>query len=338
VGRGDIGPRAGGQDEGGAVNVPNWAGVGDEATALLSRYLQIDTTNPPGHELAAAEFLAAELERRGLSPVVYPSAPGRGNVVARLPRTVPATEAPGEAQPSEAQPSEAIILLHHMDVVTADPVRWSCDPFGGEVRDGYVWGRGALDMKGMGVMQLLALDLLLHDGCHRARDLIFLAVADEEVSSEPGARWMLAHHGGLRLGRGWLWAAGGLWSGHGIHGGCGGETGALATAGSRGPAGARRDTARRERQRPAGWSAFAYSQEKRTPAASQRRRHHVQDRGAGPALSHVLADATSGPPARADAGAEGARRVTGGRGDAAEHAQCHRIARGEQGQCGSRAG
>ncbi len=89
------------------MNVPNWAGVGDEATALLSRYLQIDTTNPPGNELAAAEFLAAELERRGLAPVVYPSAPGRGNVVARLPRTVMVTAAPAEAKPSEAQPSEA---------------------------------------------------------------------------------------------------------------------------------------------------------------------------------------------------------------------------------------
>ena len=176
----------------------DWPAVADEATSLLSRYLQIDTTNPPGNELAAAAFLAAELERRGLEPTVYASAPGRGNVVARLPRSVDAPPG-GSAQPplpsgQAPLPSGAIILLHHMDVVPADVGRWSCDPFGGEVRDGYVWGRGALDMKGMGVMQLLALDLLLHDGCHRARDLIFLAVADEEVSSEPGARWMLAHH------------------------------------------------------------------------------------------------------------------------------------------------
>jgi len=81
-----------------------------------------------------------------------------------------------------------------MDVVTADPVRWSCDPFGGEVRDGYVWGRGALDMKGMGVMQLLALDLLLHDGRPRTRDVVLVAVADEEVSSAPGALWLLDQH------------------------------------------------------------------------------------------------------------------------------------------------
>lgn len=195
------------------MKTPNWAEVGDEATALLSRYLQIDTTNPPGNELVAAEFLAAELERRGLNPVVTPSAPGRGNVIARLPRTVPsdavpspamasdelsgatlAEAMPSEATLSEAQPSEAILLLHHMDVVTADPARWSCDPFGGEIRDGYVWGRGALDMKGMGVMQLLALDLLLRDGRQRTRDVVFVAVADEEVASIPGVLWLLEHH------------------------------------------------------------------------------------------------------------------------------------------------
>lgn len=160
----------------------DWPAVAEEAAALLSRYLQIDTTNPPGNELAAATFLAAELGRRGLAPTVYTSAPGRGNVVARVPRTTPEASA------------GAIILLHHMDVVPADAGRWSCDPFGGEIRDGYVWGRGALDMKGMGVMQLLALDLLLHDGSPRTRDLILLAVSDEEVASEPGLRWMLANH------------------------------------------------------------------------------------------------------------------------------------------------
>ena len=88
----------------------------------------------------------------------------------------------------------AIILLHHMDVVSADPARWSCAPFGGEIRDGYVWGRGAIDMKGVGVMHLLALDLLRRSNTPRKRDLIYLAVADEEMGSTHGAQWMLAHH------------------------------------------------------------------------------------------------------------------------------------------------
>ncbi len=157
----------------------NWQTVGDEAARILSRYLQIDTTNPPGNERLAAEFLATLLRERGMEPKLYTSAPGRANLLARL---------PGDGS------AGAIILLNHMDVVTADPTRWSCDPFGGEIRDGYVWGRGAIDMKGVGVMHLLALDLLRRSNAPRKRDLIYLAVADEEMGSTHGARWMLAHH------------------------------------------------------------------------------------------------------------------------------------------------
>ena len=181
----------------------DWSSVADEAALLLSRYVQIDTTNPPGHEMPAAEFLSAELRARGFDPVVYEPAPGRANVVARLPHTCPDGDARG-----------AIILLHHMDVVTADPARWSCDPFGGEVRDGYVWGRGTIDMKGMGIMALLALDLLRRDGgprkrAPRTRDLIYLAVADEEVASAPGVRWLLDRHAG-ELEAEFVWDEGGF--------------------------------------------------------------------------------------------------------------------------------
>ena len=157
----------------------NWQTVGDEAAQILSRYLQINTTNPPGNERQAAEFLATLLRERGMEPKLYASAPGRANLLARL---------PGDGS------AGAIILLNHMDVVTADPTRWSCDPFGGEIRDGYVWGRGAIDMKGVGVMHLLALDLLRRSDAPRKRDLLYLAVADEEMGSAHGARWMLAHH------------------------------------------------------------------------------------------------------------------------------------------------
>lgn len=160
----------------------DWDAVADEAAHLLSRYLRIDTTNPPGDELSAAHFLAQELRARDFQPVIYEPEPGRANLLARLGAT------------TEASPKGAIILLHHMDVVTADPTRWSCAPFSGEIRDGYVWGRGALDMKGAGIMHLLALDLLARIDAPRSRDIIYLAVADEEVSSTPGVRWLLDHH------------------------------------------------------------------------------------------------------------------------------------------------
>ncbi len=158
----------------------NWQSIGDEAARLLSRYIQINTTNPPGDERRAADFLAGLLAERDIAYEVYESAPGRANVVARL---------PGEGDEG------ALVLLHHMDVVHADPDRWSCAPFGGEVRDGYVWGRGAIDMKGAGIMHLLALDLLQREDGRRARDIIYLAVSDEEMGGVYGTQWVLDHLG-----------------------------------------------------------------------------------------------------------------------------------------------
>ncbi|MDY7079146.1 MAG: M20/M25/M40 family metallo-hydrolase [Chloroflexota bacterium] len=157
----------------------DWQAMGDEAARILSRYLQINTTNPPGNEHLAAEMLATLLRERGLEPRLHESAPGRANLLTRL---------PGDGS------AGAIILLHHMDVVTADSTRWSHDPFSGEIRDGYVWGRGAIDMKGVGVMHLLALDLLRRSGVPRKRDIVYLAVADEEMGSAYGVQWLLAHH------------------------------------------------------------------------------------------------------------------------------------------------
>ena len=157
----------------------DWNAVGAEAAQLLSGYLKIKSVNPPGDERVAADFLEAQLRARGLTATRYMAAPNRVNVVARL-------RGDGSRQP--------ILLYHHMDVVAADPWRWSCDPFGGEVRDGYVWGRGAIDMKGMGIMQLLALDLLQRQQPQRTRDIILLAAADEEKGSVYGTQWMLANH------------------------------------------------------------------------------------------------------------------------------------------------
>ncbi len=157
----------------------HWESLTREAAQLLSGYLQIASLNPPGDERAAAQYLAESLQQRGFEPKIYESAPNRANLVARLPGD-------GTKKP--------LLLYNHMDVVEADPARWSCDPFGGEIRDGYVYGRGAIDMKGMGIIQLLALDLLRQNHPRRSRDVIFFAAADEEKGGKFGVQWMIEHH------------------------------------------------------------------------------------------------------------------------------------------------
>jgi acetylornithine deacetylase/succinyl-diaminopimelate desuccinylase-like protein len=157
----------------------DWNAVGERAGLLLSEYLRIRSTNPPGDERQAAAYLAGLLDEIGLCPQVYESAPNRVNLLARLPGN-------GSKPP--------VLLYNHTDVVDADAQRWSCDPFGGEIRDGYVWGRGAIDMKGMAVMQLLALELLQRQQPERSRDILFLAAADEEKGGKYGAQWMIQHH------------------------------------------------------------------------------------------------------------------------------------------------
>lgn len=154
---------------------PDWRDLGREANGLLSQYLRINTTNPPGNEIAAARFLAAVLERESIAVQVFEPAPGKANLVARLPGD-------GSRRP--------IVLLSHMDVVEASPDFWSVDPFGGIVRDGHIYGRGALDMKGQGIAQLMALIALKRGGVPLARDVIFLATSDEEVGGGAGARWI----------------------------------------------------------------------------------------------------------------------------------------------------
>jgi len=162
----------------------DWQAVTEDATDLLRRYVRIDTTNPPGNERPAAEFLAEVLCERGLEPRLYESAPGRANLVARVPGE--RTNAGSERGP--------LLLLHHMDVVLANADAWSHDPWGGEVCDGYLYGRGALDMKCLGVMQLVALDLLRRSGRPFGRDVIFMAVADEEMEGRYGTGWMVDYH------------------------------------------------------------------------------------------------------------------------------------------------
>jgi acetylornithine deacetylase/succinyl-diaminopimelate desuccinylase-like protein len=155
---------------------PDWNRVGDESVALLSEYLRIDTTNPPGNEARGAEFFARLLRREGIESRVFESSPGRASLYARL---------KGSGR------KRALILLNHIDVVPADRRFWTVDVFSGEVRDGYIYGRGALDMKSLGAAQLMTLILLKRAGVALDRDVIFLATADEEAGGREGAGWFV---------------------------------------------------------------------------------------------------------------------------------------------------
>ena len=164
------------------VGRPAIAQQPDEATRLLREYVAIDTSNPPGDTRKAADFLASVLERDGIAVTRYESAPSKAIVYARLKATV--------SPPA----GKAILLLHHMDVVPADRAQWKTDPFTPTIKNNELWARGAMDMKGQGVAQLLAFLRLKRDRVPLTRDVILLAEPDEEVGGAMGARWMIANH------------------------------------------------------------------------------------------------------------------------------------------------
>lgn len=147
-----------------------------ELSCLLARYVQLDTTNPPGNEVVAARWLRETLARDGIDAQILEAAPGRANLYARV-------EGRGDGK--------ALVLVHHMDVVPASADEWSVPPLSGEVRDGELWGRGAIDNKGAGVMALLATAMLARLGTPPPRDVIYLGVADEEAGGGYGARWLM---------------------------------------------------------------------------------------------------------------------------------------------------
>jgi acetylornithine deacetylase/succinyl-diaminopimelate desuccinylase-like protein len=153
----------------------DWAALGDETIELARRYLTIDTTNPPGNEIAGTRFLAEVLARDGIDSETIEAAPGRASLRARL---------AGDGSLG------GIVLHHHIDVVYADRRYWTVDPFGGVVADGYLYGRGAIDMKSMGILQLAAMLALKRARVPLKRDLVFLATADEETGSEFGAQFI----------------------------------------------------------------------------------------------------------------------------------------------------
>ena len=153
--------------------------VEPEVTNLLSDLIRINTTNPPGNETEAAKYLTETLEKEGLKCEILESAPGRGNVITRIRGT-------GE------KPS--LLLLSHLDVVPANPKEWSVNPFGGVVKDGFVWGRGAIDMKSMTAMEVMVMKLLKRNNVQLKGDVILVAVADEEKGGRAGAGWLVRNH------------------------------------------------------------------------------------------------------------------------------------------------
>jgi acetylornithine deacetylase/succinyl-diaminopimelate desuccinylase-like protein len=157
----------------------DWDAIAAEAVDLLQRYLRIDTTNPPGNEQLAADFFSEVLAAEGIGSTCLLAAPGRANLVADLPAE------------TDVRP---LILLNHTDVVPVEAEQWSVEPFAGVIKDGYIWGRGALDMKSMGVLELMTLLLIKRRGVRLLRPVRFLAVADEEAGSEFGVEWLDKKH------------------------------------------------------------------------------------------------------------------------------------------------
>jgi acetylornithine deacetylase/succinyl-diaminopimelate desuccinylase-like protein len=161
-----------------AASEIDWDAAMREATDLLSRYIAVDTSNPPGNEEAGARFLAQVLRQDGITSETYPVDTHRANLSARL-------AGDGSKRP--------LVLLNHIDVVPAEPELWQEDPFSSVVKDGIIWGRGALDMKSMAVMELMTLLLLKRQDASLKRDILFIACADEEQGGVAGIDWLDAH-------------------------------------------------------------------------------------------------------------------------------------------------
>jgi len=157
-----------------------WESFEQETLDHLAGLIRLDTTNPPGNERIASEYLAAKLSRSGIEPTIVEAAPTRANLVARI------------AGRDSAKPP--LMLSSHTDVVPVEAARWTRPPFSGEVADGCIWGRGSIDMKAKCAMDLGLMIALKRAGVIPERDLILAAVADEEAGSELGARYLVENH------------------------------------------------------------------------------------------------------------------------------------------------
>jgi acetylornithine deacetylase/succinyl-diaminopimelate desuccinylase-like protein len=166
----------------GASPLGNTSAIAREAQGWLADLIKINTSNPPGNEQLAAMYIAGILRKEGITPEILDLTPGRSAVVARLRST------------AVADPSKALLLVAHLDTVPVEKGRWTVDPFGAVIKDGYLYGRGAIDDKGMLAANLAVFIALKRSGVRLNRDVIFLAPADEEASGDASVRMLIAKY------------------------------------------------------------------------------------------------------------------------------------------------
>jgi len=161
----------------------NWDKLLDEATRYLQDYIRIQTVNPPGNEIEGANFFKKIFEKESIPYQIFEPSPGRGSILATL---------KGNGK------KKSILLLSHIDVVPAEKGRWEVDPFAGVIKDGYLYGRGTLDDKFMGIIEMMALLIVKREGIPLKRDILFFATADEETGGGLGVKWGMENFSALR--------------------------------------------------------------------------------------------------------------------------------------------
>jgi len=160
---------------------PDWAKIDQTAVNLLQAYVRIPSIDPPANTAEAAAFVKGLLDEAGIATQLYTSGPnGQTNLLARL--------------PGRDRSKKPLLLLNHLDVVPVDRKAWQLDPFAAVIQNGEIWGRGTMDMKGIGIEQMMALVTLKKSGIVPARDIVMLSTADEENNGTYGIRWMIDHH------------------------------------------------------------------------------------------------------------------------------------------------
>src|SRR5690242_8681793 len=160
---------------------PDWDQINHSAVDLLQRYIRIESIDPPANTAEAARFVQHFLEENGIAAKLYASGPnGQTNLVARV--------------PGRDRSKKPLLLLNHLDVVPVDRKAWKFDPFAAVIQNGEMWGRGTMDMKGIGIEQMMALATLKRAGITPARDIVMLSTADEENNGTYGIRWMIDNH------------------------------------------------------------------------------------------------------------------------------------------------
>ena len=154
----------------------DWNQLSNEATRYLQEYIRIDTVNPPGNEVKGARFFGKIFDKESIPCEIFEPAPGRGSILATL-------KGSGEKKP--------ILLLSHIDVVPTEKQHWEVDPFEAIIKDGYLYGRGALDDKSMGIVEMMVLLILKREKVALKRDILFLATGDEETGGKWGIEWLM---------------------------------------------------------------------------------------------------------------------------------------------------